>query len=176
MNARLVVTLVTLCAGLSLAQTPATAATVPTPEPAPPSLRVHVGAQVGLPMIAGVGAITSFLVDGRPRFDADLWWELSGWMQSYSVGAAWHPFDRFFFVGGRLRLLHFHPFWDRAFNGARDTHFGMGLEAGVRLRVGPQDKGLITIALEGTFVPTQGTNLASFVGLTAGFSWAVFQR
>lgn len=45
-----------------------------------------------------------------------------------------------------------------------------------RLRVGPGDKGVIAIALHGTFVPGQTSNLQTLIGLSAGFSWAVFER
>ena len=42
--------------------------------------------------------------------------------------------------------------------------------------MGPGDKGVIAIALHGTFVPGQATYLQTLVGLSAGFSWTVFER
>lgn len=141
-----------------------------------PSFRLHVGGQLGLPILLGLGTTGTFHVAGKPRFDVDLWWEPSGFLQSYSVGGAWRPADRFFFVGARLRLLQFQPPWTKGFNGASDNHFGASLETGVRLRVGPADKGVIHVALSGTYVPTQSINLRWLIGLTAGFSWAVWER
>lgn len=143
--------------------------------PVQPWVRVHLGAQVGVPLIAGVGATSTFFVDGRPRFDLDAWWEPSAFLQSYSVGGAWHPADRFFFVGARLRLMQFQAPWTARFNHAQDDHLGLGLETGVRLRVGPADKGVISLGLGATWLPTQGTNLQWLLGLTAGFSWAMFE-
>lgn len=141
-----------------------------------PAFRLRVGGHVGLPILLGVGATGTFHVDGRPRFDVDAHWEPSGFLQSYSVGAAWRPLDRFVFVGTRVRLLQFQPPWTKGFDGATDNHLGLGLEAGVRLRVGPGDRGLITLALGGTYVPTQAANLKLLLGLTAGFSWEVWGR
>lgn len=140
------------------------------------SFRLHAGAHVGLPIIAGVGATGTFFVAGRPRFDVDAWWEPSGFLQSYSVGAAWHPADRFFFAGARVRLLQTQPPWTKGFNGAQDNHLGLGVEAGVRLRVGPADRGVVSITLGATFVPTQSANLQLLLGLTAGFSWSVWEK
>lgn len=146
-----------------------------TAEP-PPSFRLHVGAHVGLPILVGVGTTGTFFVDGRPRFDVDAWWEPSGFLQSYSVGAAFRPLDRFVFVGARVRLLQFQPPWTKGFNGAQDNHLGLSLESGVRLRVGPGDRGVIAIALAGTVVPTQSANLQWLLGLTAGFWWSLWER
>ena len=168
---------------------PSTAAAIAAPstagQPAPPTaapstvgpgFRLHVGAQVGLPIVLGVGATGTFFVANRPRFDVDAWWEPSGFLQSYSVGAAWRPADRFFFVGARVRLMQFQPPWTKGFNGANDNHLGLGPETGVRLRVGPSDKGVISIALGCTFLPTHSVNLQWLLGLTAGFSWGVWER
>lgn len=147
-----------------------------TPAVDQPGFRLHVGGQLGLPMLLGVGTTGTFHVAGKPRFDVDLWWEPSGFLQSYSVGGAWRPADRFFFVGARLRLMQFQPPWTRGFNGANDNHFGASLETGVRLRLGPSDKGVLHVALGGTYLPTQSINLRWLIGLTAGFSWAVWER
>ncbi len=155
---------------------PATVAQPTSPSTVGPGFRLHVGAQVGLPIIFGVGATGTFFVANRPRFDVDAWWEPSGFLQSYSIGAAWRPADRFFFVGARVRVMQFQPPWTKGFNGANDNHLGLGLEGGVRLRVGPSDRGLIAIALGGTFLPTQSVNLQWLIGLTAGFSWGVWER
>ncbi len=143
-------------------------AAVPSPE-----FRLHVGGQVGFPFLLGVNTTGTFFKQGRPRFDVDASWEPSVQLQSYSVGGAYHVLDRAFFVGARVRLLQYQAPWAR---GPVDLFLGLGLELGARLRVGPGEKGVISIALHGTFVPGQATNLATLVGLTAGFSWSVFER
>lgn len=141
-----------------------------------PMVRVQAGAHVGLPLLLGVGGTSTFFVAGKPRFDVDLWWEPSGFLQSYSVGGAYRPFDRFVFVGGRVRLLQFQPPWTPRFNGAQDNHLGLSLESGVRLRVGPGDKGVVAITASATFVPTQSVNFQWLLGLSAGFWWTVWER
>jgi len=35
---------------------------------------------------------------------------------------------------------------------------------------------VIHVALSGTYLPTQSINLRWLIGLTAGFSWAVWER
>jgi hypothetical protein len=158
--------------------TPQKPSTVVAPAP---TFRLHVGAHLGLPILVGLGTTGTFFVDGRPRFDLDAWWEPSGFLQSYSVGGAWHPADSFFFVGPRVRLLQFQAPWTAGFRSAQDHHLGLSLETGVRVRVGPgaraaEKPGVVSIALAGTFVPTQSVNLQWLIGLTAGVSWSVFSR
>jgi len=139
----------------------------------PPEFRLNVGGQVGFPFLAGAKATGTFFANGRPRFDVNTTWELSASLQSYSVGGAYHLVDRWFFIGPRLRLVTYQPPWAR---GVVVPFFGLGLDLGADLRVGPRDKGVITIALHGTYVPAQATNLQWILGLSAGFSWSVFER
>jgi hypothetical protein len=138
-----------------------------------PEFRLHVGGQVGFPFLLGVNSTGTFFVEGRPRFDVDVTWEPSVTLQSYSVGAAYHVLDRAFFVGGRLRAVQFQAPWAR---GGAEPYFAMGLELGGRIRVGEGERGVITIALHGSFVPGQASNLMTLIGLSAGFSWSVFER
>ena len=140
---------------------------------AEPDFRLHVGGQVGFPFLLGVSSTGTFFKAGRPRFDVDATWEPSVQLQSYSLGGAYHVLDRAFFVGARVRLLQYQPAWAR---GGGDAFLGLGLELGGRIRVGEGEKGVITIALSGTFVPGQASNLSTLVGLSAGFSWSVFER
>jgi hypothetical protein len=135
--------------------------------------KLHLGGQVGFPYLLGVTSVGTFFNQGKPRFDVDATWEPSVQLQSYSVGGAWHVLDRAFFVGARLRVLQYLPLWAR---GGNDAFLGLGLEGGVRLRVGPSENGVISIALHGTWVPGQASNLATLLGLSAGFSWSLFER
>lgn len=139
----------------------------------PPDFRLHVGGHVGFPFLLGAQATGTYFVAGRPRFDVDATWEPSVTLQSYSVGGAYHVLDRFFFAGVRLRLVQYQPPWAR---GPVELFFGLGADLGVRFRVGPQDKGVISIALHSTWIPGQATNLQTLLGLSAGFSWSVFER
>lgn len=143
-----------------------------SPVDAPPSLRVQVGGQVGFPFLLGVSSTATFFPAGRPRFDLEATWEPSVQLQSYSVAGAYHVLDSVFFVGPRLRLVQYQPPWAR---GPVELFFGAGLDAGVRIRVA-DGRGVLSFALHGTFVPGQATNLATLVGLSAGFSWSVFER
>lgn len=140
---------------------------------AEPDFRLNVGGQVGFPYLLGVTSVGTFFKQGKPRFDVDATWEPSVQLQSYSVGGAYHVLDRAFFVGARVRLVQYLPLWAR---GGSDAFLGLGLELGGRIRVGPGEKGVIAIALHGTFVPGQASNLQTLVGLSAGFSWTVFER
>lgn len=143
------------------------------PAASSPSMRVQVGGQVGFPFLLGVnGSVTLFSDAGKPRFDADLSWEPSAALQSYSLGGAYHVLDSAFFVGPRLRLVQFQPPWAR---GAVDVFFGLGAELGVALRVAG-DKGVVRIAFHGTGFPGQASNLSLLFGLSAGFSWSIFER
>jgi hypothetical protein len=145
---------------------------VAAPTSAEPAFRLSVGGQVGLPHVLGVTALGGFLHEGRRRFDVDLLWEPSVTLQSYSVGGAYHVLDSPFFVGARVRLVQFAPPWQR---GGGDAWLGLGLELGGRFPVAG-GKGLIHVALHGTWLPSQASNLALLVGLSAGFSWEVWAR
>ena len=138
-----------------------------------PDFRLHVGGEVGFPFLLGVTSMGTFFKDGKPRFDVDATWEPSVLLQSYSVGGAYHVLDRAFFVGARVRVVQYLPPWAR---GGGDAFLGVGLELGGRVRVGPGEKGVISITLHGTFIPAQASNLQTLVGLSVGFSWSVFER
>ncbi|MFT3711160.1 MAG: hypothetical protein QM817_26320 [Archangium sp.] len=156
---------------LALVLTQAPAAEVVAPKT--PDFRLHVGGEVGFPFLLGVQGVGTFFFAGKPRFDLDATWEPSVTLQSYSLGVAYHVLDRFFFVGARARLVQYQPPWAR---GPVELFFGLGAELGVRLRVGPEDKGVINIALHGSFIPGQASNLQTLLGLSAGFSWSIFER
>lgn len=140
---------------------------------ASPRYRLQTGGQVGFPYLVGANAIATMYAEGSPRFDVDVAWEPSLMLQSYSVGGAYHVLDGPFFVGGRVRLVQFQPPWGRS---PALPFLGAGLELGGRFRVGPEDKGLVTLALHGSMIPAQATNLQTLVGLSLGFAWTVLQR
>ena len=158
---------------LLLAAEPEAITGPPAPAPTTQSFKLHVGGQVGFPFLLGATGVGTFFVNGKPRFDVDATWEPSVMLQSYSVGAAYHVLDSVFFVGPRVRVVQFQPPWAR---GPVELFPAFGLDLGVRLRVGPDAKGVIAIGLHGSFIPGQGPNLKTLFGLSAGFSWAVFER
>ncbi|MEI8258890.1 MAG: hypothetical protein WCJ30_24745, partial [Deltaproteobacteria bacterium] len=111
------------------ASSPASASS-PVPLAPVPHFRLHVGAQFGVAPFFGLFGMATFYAQGRPRWDADVLWEPSGYLQSYSVGGAYHIVDSMFFVGARLRLLQLHAPWTRGYEVNADNHLGVGLEAG----------------------------------------------
>lgn len=139
------------------------------------SLRVAAGAQIGAPHVFGAVARASLLYAHKTRFEADLQWEPSAYLQSYSLGAAWRPLDSIVYVGPRFRLLQYQAPWARGYSLA-DNFFGLGLEAGVRIGVGPEQRGTITIGLQATYIPAQATTLQLMFGLSVGFTWAFFEQ
>lgn len=92
---------------------------------------VHIGSYfpVGLDVIATVSA------DKRPRWDFDASWEPSAYMQSYSVGAAFHPFHNAVFIGARFREVQEHAPWSRGYDARFDNEWGGGAEIGLRDRL-----------------------------------------
>jgi hypothetical protein len=146
------------------------------PAPADRSVRIAVGGQLGFPHILGVVGRSTFHRGGLPRYELDLLWEPSVYLQSYSVGAAWRPGGSIFAVGPRLRLLQFVPPWSRAADPLHN-HFGLGLDAALRIGLGESKRGVLNIGLQGTFVLTApSANQYFFFGLFAGFTWSVWER
>jgi hypothetical protein len=78
-------------------------------------------------------------------------------------------------VGPRVRWLQFQAPWSRGFLSA-DNHLGLSAEVGGRWRVGPQDKGLLSVGGGATWVPTQSGTLQWQLGLNVGFAWGVLER
>jgi hypothetical protein len=144
--------------------------------PHEPSVRLALGAQVGFPHVVGVVGRTTLFVKGRPRFDVDLLWEPSAFLQSYSAGGAYHVLDSIFVVGPRVRLIQFQAPWARGYDARTDNHLGLGLEGGIRVPVGLSQHGNITVGIQGTWVPTQAPNLQFMFGLFAGFTWSVWEQ
>lgn len=137
------------------------------------TLGVNLGLQAGFPHLVGVtGVATFFTADERPRFDVDLLVEPSVQLQSFSVGGAYHVLDSPFFVGARVRVLEYQPFWAR---GGGDVRLGLGAELGGRFRI-LGGRGVVHLALFGTYVPTQVAQLSVMFGLSAGFSWELYRR
>jgi hypothetical protein len=139
------------------------------------SIRLDVGTQVGAPLVVGATARASLRQDGRSRFDVDVTWEPSAWLQSYSLGAAWHVLDRAGFIGGRIRWLQFQAPWARSYHADTDNHLGLGVEAGLRLGLGPLERLGFHAALFATYVPTQSSQLQFLFGLNVGLTYAVFE-
>jgi hypothetical protein len=144
--------------------------------PRPRTVRLAVGSQLGFPHLFGLSALATFHWRERPRFDVDFLWEPSAFLQSYSVGAAYHPADRMFFLGTRLRLLQFRAPWGRGYDAETDNHLGIGLEGGLRAPLGWQKRIVVCFTLQGTAVPTQVVGLQWLFGLNLGVSWVVLDR
>ena len=163
--------LVTLSALTAHAQAVGAAAPVAAPTEVL-TVRLHVGGQVGLPHILGLTAMGSALLDGKPRLDLDLLWEPSLQLQSYSVGLAWRPWG-VLALGPRLRLLQFEPPWSRSAKSSNQAFFGLGLEGGARIPLGASRRALLTVGLQGTYVPAQAHDLQWLVGLNVGLVYGL---
>jgi len=144
------------------------------PAPAAPALRLHVGAQLGFPHLIGATALTTFYFRGRPRFDVDALWEPSNRLQSYSVGATYHPADRMFFLGARLRLMQLAAPWGRGYDAATDNHLGIGMELGVRPTLGRARRVVLSVSLQGTALPTATPQQQWLFGLNVGVFYTVW--
>lgn len=146
--------------------------------PGAPALRYRlaVGVNVGMVHVVGLQSTATLFANGRPRFDVDLLWEPSGFLQSYSVGAAWHPFDRVFYLGVRARLLQWHFPGTRGYVPERDNHLGIGLEGGMRAPIAVGGRLLLNINLGGTIVATAGSPLQGLLNITVGVAFAALQR
>lgn len=136
------------------------------------SLRIAVGGQLGFPHVMGAVGRGTFSWAGKPRFDVDVLWEPSAYLQSYSIGGAWRPGDWLFGIGPRVRLMQFGPPWGRGADRA-GVHLGLGLDATFAIPVA--GRGSINLGVQATVVPTQGPSLRGLMGLFAGFTWSIFE-
>lgn len=145
-------------------------------QPAAQRYRLAVGAQLGAVHPFGVQATATTFAAGRPRFDVDLLWEPSGYLQSYSVGGAYHVLDSVFFVGPRVRWLQWHWPLSRAFNPRADNHLGLGLETGVRAPVAFGGRLLLGASLGITALPTAAPPAQLLANVNVSLAWAVLSR
>ena len=132
--------------------------------------RTYVGLQAG-----GLFPVGLFVMarhsspDGAPRWDADVSWEPSGYLQSYSLGAAYHPGGGSVFVGARLRLLQLHAPWSRGYVAGEDDHFAAGAEVGLRRRLGAR---WLAAASVGAFrADRRDLSLPALYTLNVGVAW-----
>jgi hypothetical protein len=155
-------------------QTPASAV---APEQRAPSreLSLSLGAQAGFPFLVGARAGGVIFYNGKQRFFFDLLIEPSAQLQSLSLGGAYHIADSIAFVGARLRFVQVQPVWSRDYNASRDNHFGAGIEAGVRIPVADR-RGLVLISAHLTLLPAAASQLQTWFGLSAGFSWQIWRN
>lgn len=135
------------------------------------SVRLAAGAQLGMPHLVGLVARATLLEGGTPRWDADLAWEPSWFLQSYSLAASWRPAGSIFFVGPRVRLLQFHAPWERGFRLDTDSSLGLGAEAGARIPVGFDQRLVLSASVQGTWVPAQAQSFQGLFGANVGVTW-----
>lgn len=164
-----------VCVAVALAapKQPAVSRAVDDAEAQPVRVRLEVGGHVGFPHWLGVVARTTWHFAEKPRFDLDLQWEPSNYLQSYSVGGAWRPLDSIVYVGPRLRWLQFVPPWSRAYDGAGSNKLGLSAEAGVRVPLGQEKRAVLGAGLFATWVPAQPGNLSFLFGLTVGLTYGL---
>ncbi|MEN9800817.1 MAG: hypothetical protein RL653_4514 [Pseudomonadota bacterium] len=160
---------------LALLAAPLASAEEGQPATAEPGTRLYAGAKVGLVHVAGLTAVASRFEAGRQAWDLDLLWEPSAYLQSYSVGGAWHPLGGALYVGPRVRWLQFRAPWGRSF-AAEDNHLGLSGEVGGRWLLGEGRKGMLSVSGGPTWVPTQAGTLQWMLGFSVGFAWGVAER
>jgi hypothetical protein len=106
-----------------------------SPEKHPEHWMIFLGAHIGALFPVGLDVIATVSPNSKPAWDFDASWEPSAYRQSYSVGAAYHPFHNMFFVGARFRWVQEHAPWSRGYDGRFDNEFGGGAEIGLRDRL-----------------------------------------
>jgi hypothetical protein len=117
--------------------------------------------------------IFSIAHEGRPRWDLDFFWEPSNYLQSYSFGGAYHPWDRVLFIGGRIRWMQLHPPFSRGFHARRDNQPGLGPEIGVRLAFGREQTFLPFASFGAIFFPSATISLPPMYTLNAGIAFGL---
>jgi len=142
----------------------------PAEPPAPADLFVLVGGQAGAPLSYGLQASLLSLQRDRPRWEVDLSWEPSSFLQSYSAGVAYFPFGNLFFVAERVRYLQLHAPWSRGFDPDLDQQFAFGPELGVRSWLGPWRRFRGSLALGAFYIASGNMNLPIVVTLSAGLA------
>ena len=126
------------------------------------------GLKLGVLLPVGLGAMLSLPGDGKVRWQIDVVWEPSNYLQSYSVGGSYHPWDKVFFAGARLRLLQLHAPWSRGFRARTDNQLALGPEIGVRFSFGSAPRVLPFASLGVIFFPSETLSLPPMVSLDIG--------
>jgi hypothetical protein len=139
----------------------------------PKPYRLYVAAQLGLLLPAGIGAVLSLPHEDRLRWDIDFVWEPSNYLQSYSFGGAYHPWDRALFVGARARFMQLHPPFSRGFQARRDNQLALGPEIGVRFAVGRENRFVPFASLGVIFFPSETSSLPPMYTLNVGLAFGV---
>ncbi|MBI3555866.1 MAG: hypothetical protein HY074_06360 [Deltaproteobacteria bacterium] len=132
--------------------------------------------QLGLLMPFGVTGTMMFTKNDHPEWDVDLTWEPSNYLQSYSVGGAYHPFKGAFFVGARIREMQLHAPWSRGYDPHFDNQLGIGPEIGFR---GWFDKGqrwLGSVSVGAIYIPSDNTLLPVLYTLNVGLAYRAFKH
>ena len=138
-----------------------------TPQP-PKDYSVAAGLKVGVLMPVGLGAMLSLPGDGPVRWQIDVVWEPSNYLQSYSVGGAYHPWGKLVFAGARLRFMQLHAPWSRGFRARTDNQIALGPEIGVRFSFGARPRVLPFASLGVIFFPSETLSLPPMVSLDIG--------
>ena len=110
----------------------------------------------------------SLPAEGNPRWQIDAVWEPSNYLQSYSLGGSYHPWDKVFFVGARLRLMQLHAPWSRGFRARTDNQLALGPEIGVRFSIGAAPRFLPFASLGVIFFPSETLSLPPMFSLNLG--------
>jgi hypothetical protein len=138
-----------------------------------PPLSIYLGAQAGSVMPLGVTALLLIPSGDQMRWDLDLTWEPSHYLQSYSFGLNYHFFDNAIVAGTRLRYLQMHPPFTRGFRSEIDNQFAVGPELGLHWSVDSGRYLLLFVALGASFFPGSTLELPVLYTLNLGFAIGV---
>jgi hypothetical protein len=126
------------------------------------------GVELGTLMPVGLGAMLSIPGENKVRWQIDVVWEPSNYLQSYSVGGSYHPWDKVFFAGARLRLVQLHAPWSRGFRARTDNQFALGPEIGVRFSLGARPRFLPFASFGVIFFPSETLSLPPMFSIDVG--------
>jgi hypothetical protein len=149
------------------------AETCPDTPPLVRPYRLYAAAELGLLMPVGSGAMLALPNDDRLRWDIDFTWEPSNYLQSYSLGGAYHPWDRALFVGARARFMQLHPPFSRGFHARRDNQLAFGPELGVRFAIGRENRFVPFASVGAIFFPSETSSLPPMYTLDLGLAFGV---
>jgi hypothetical protein len=150
----------------------AATASEPSPDCVLPRSRetfaLAAGVQLGTLLPVGLGAMLSIPGENNVRWQIDVVWEPSNYLQSYSVGGSYHPWEKVFFAGARLRFMQLHAPWSRGFRARTDNQFALGPELGVRFSLGARPRFLPFASLGVIFFPSGTLSLPPMFSIDIG--------
>jgi hypothetical protein len=134
---------------------------------------LYIGAEAGSVMPVGLMFLFEVPRGDHMRWDLDLTWEPSNYLQSYSFALNYHFFDSGFFAGVRLRYVQMHSPFSRGFQPSTDHQFALGPELGARWLIDGSRRFMLFFSLGASFFPGQTLDLPALYTLNLGIAFGV---